>query len=115
MKAMIAEDKGSVSFSTNSSSGHVVSGRGNVGGAWNKKRKKFNAPICYCGTYAILFQTSTSTNPNRLFFGCSNFKTSIPHCRYFVWLDEYVSSFPVFESEKADQVSEHVKNLEEKM
>ncbi|MED6171261.1 hypothetical protein PIB30_039159 [Stylosanthes scabra] len=40
-----------------------------VGGTLKKMKKKFVAPICSCGDYAILFQSTTSTNPNRFFFG----------------------------------------------
>ncbi|RYR04291.1 hypothetical protein Ahy_B06g083962 [Arachis hypogaea] len=37
--------------------------------------------------------SSTQSNPNRLFFGCPNFKTAESHCKYFLWLDEYVLLF----------------------
>ncbi|MED6206282.1 hypothetical protein PIB30_025164 [Stylosanthes scabra] len=47
---------------------------------------------CHYGAYVILFLSGTNGNPNRLFLGCSNFKTSTSHCKYFKWLDEYVSS-----------------------
>ncbi|MED6162671.1 hypothetical protein PIB30_072766 [Stylosanthes scabra] len=44
---------------------------GSIGGVSSKKMsKKFVAPICSCGDYAILFQSKTSSNPDRLFFGC---------------------------------------------
>ncbi|MED6134817.1 hypothetical protein PIB30_040525 [Stylosanthes scabra] len=32
------------------------------------------APKCLCGVYAILYLSKTSSNPNRLFFGCPFFK-----------------------------------------
>ncbi|MED6189109.1 hypothetical protein PIB30_092531 [Stylosanthes scabra] len=32
------------------------------------------APKCHCGVYAVLYLSKTSTNPNRLFFGCPFFK-----------------------------------------
>ncbi|MED6112871.1 hypothetical protein PIB30_065681 [Stylosanthes scabra] len=32
------------------------------------------APKCRCGVYAILYLSKTSSNPNRLFFGCPFFK-----------------------------------------
>ncbi|KAL4365479.1 hypothetical protein AHAS_Ahas07G0110200 [Arachis hypogaea] len=60
---------------------------GNVGMA----RKKFIHPTYNCGAYAILFESTTSNNPNRLFFGCSYFKTSSIHCKYFKWLDELIT------------------------
>ncbi|MED6216084.1 hypothetical protein PIB30_004109 [Stylosanthes scabra] len=56
-----------------------------------KKKSKFIAPECNCGTYAILFMSSTCGNPNRLFYGCPYFKTPAPHCGFFKWLDEYVA------------------------
>ncbi|MED6136035.1 hypothetical protein PIB30_052236 [Stylosanthes scabra] len=43
------------------------------GGA-SKKKSKFVAPECNCGAFAILFMSSTSENPNRLFYGCPYFK-----------------------------------------
>ncbi|QHO53472.1 uncharacterized protein DS421_2g48260 [Arachis hypogaea] len=64
-----------------------------VGSAGARKKKKFVAPKCNCGIHAILFMSSTQSNPNRLFFGCPNFKTAESHCKYFLWLDEYVSLF----------------------
>ncbi|MED6201055.1 hypothetical protein PIB30_091283 [Stylosanthes scabra] len=57
-----------------------------------RKKSKFLAPKCNCGTYAILFMSSTLENPNRLFYGCPYFKTPAPHCKYFAWLDDYVAS-----------------------
>ncbi|MED6146696.1 hypothetical protein PIB30_036932 [Stylosanthes scabra] len=66
---------------------------GSSGSAGALKRKsKFLAPECNCGTFAILFMSSTLGNPNRLFYGCPYFKTPAPHCKYFVWLDDYVAS-----------------------
>ncbi|MED6193884.1 hypothetical protein PIB30_023406 [Stylosanthes scabra] len=59
-------------------------------GSMLKKRSKFVAPECNCGTFAILFMSSTLENPNRLFYGCPYFKTPAPHCKFFKWFDEYV-------------------------
>ncbi|MED6168854.1 hypothetical protein PIB30_015472 [Stylosanthes scabra] len=56
-----------------------------------KKRSKFIAPECNCGTFAILFMSFTLRNPNRLFYGCPYFKTPAPHCKFFQWLNEYVA------------------------
>ncbi|KAL4349172.1 hypothetical protein AHAS_Ahas10G0015400 [Arachis hypogaea] len=61
-----------------------------VGSRW---KKKWVAPECYCGIYAILFMSGTDMKPNRLFFRCPYFKTPTPHCKYFCWLDDYVASF----------------------
>ncbi|MED6194990.1 hypothetical protein PIB30_033806 [Stylosanthes scabra] len=58
-----------------------------------KNKSKFIAHECHCGTYAILFMSSTCGNPNRLFYGCPYFKTQAPHCRFFKWLDEYVACY----------------------
>ncbi|MED6168858.1 hypothetical protein PIB30_015692 [Stylosanthes scabra] len=99
-------------------SGTCGSGKSGAGGEWIRRKKKFAAPRCNCGAYAILFHSSTSGNPNRLFFGCSNFKTSTLHCRYFAWLDEYVASFAVNEAASTGQVSEPMypmMKLEEKL
>ncbi|MED6148761.1 hypothetical protein PIB30_055916 [Stylosanthes scabra] len=68
-----------------------------------KKKSKFIALECNCGTLAILFMSSTLGNPNKLFYGCPYFKTPTPHCKYFSWLDEYVAgcdqevSKPIFQ------------------
>ncbi|MED6131851.1 hypothetical protein PIB30_013814 [Stylosanthes scabra] len=56
-----------------------------------KKRSKFITPECNCGTFVVLFMSSTLENPNRLFHGCPYFKTPAPHCKFFAWLDEYVA------------------------
>ncbi|MED6105955.1 hypothetical protein PIB30_000077 [Stylosanthes scabra] len=109
------EEQLCASIGDQSWNGTAGSGRSSNGGAGSKRKKKFHAPICNCGMYAILFQSSTNSNPNKLFFGCSNFKKSTPHCRYFAWLDDFVSSFCVNEDAKTCQVMEPVKRLEEKM
>ncbi|KAL4315317.1 hypothetical protein AHAS_Ahas15G0173000 [Arachis hypogaea] len=57
------------------------------------RKKKWVIPECNCGTYVVLFISRMELNPTRLFFGCPYFKISAPHCKYFAWLDEYVSSF----------------------
>ncbi|QHO60213.1 uncharacterized protein LOC110269547 [Arachis ipaensis] len=64
-----------------------------VGSAGARKKKRFVAPKCNYGIHAILFMSSTQSNPNMLFFGCPNFKTAESHCKYFLWLDKYVSLF----------------------
>ncbi|KAL4395632.1 hypothetical protein AHAS_Ahas01G0011300 [Arachis hypogaea] len=40
----------------------------------NGDEKNSIAPICKCGVYIILYKSTTSINPNRLFFGCPFFK-----------------------------------------
>ncbi|MED6208974.1 hypothetical protein PIB30_050098 [Stylosanthes scabra] len=45
----------------------------------------------------------TSTNPNRLFFGCPFFKVSIPHCKYFLWLDKLTSKVGAVSGSVADE------------
>ncbi|QHO15312.1 uncharacterized protein DS421_10g293820 [Arachis hypogaea] len=60
------------------------------------KKKKFIAPRCWCGAHAILFLSSTELNPNRLFFGCPHFQSTKSHCKFFAWLDDYVTSFEEF-------------------
>ncbi|RYR04247.1 hypothetical protein Ahy_B06g083885 [Arachis hypogaea] len=48
------------------------------------------APKCYCGVYAIMYKSRTTSNPNRVFLGCPLFKAKEPYCRYFVWMDEHL-------------------------
>ncbi|RYR74159.1 hypothetical protein Ahy_A02g008789 [Arachis hypogaea] len=62
------------------------------GSAGATRMKKWVAPICYCGSHAILFMSGTVKNPDRLFFRCPKFKTGKWHCNFFAWLDDYVSS-----------------------
>ncbi|QHN86713.1 uncharacterized protein DS421_16g548590 [Arachis hypogaea] len=51
------------------------------------------APTCKCGVYAILYKSRTTTNLNRLFFGCPFFKLkNSSHCKFFLWLDDHVST-----------------------
>ncbi|MED6128085.1 hypothetical protein PIB30_094307 [Stylosanthes scabra] len=54
------------------------------------RKKKFASPRCYCGSYAIIFQSCTKLNPVRFFLGCPNYNTSQAHCKYFYWLDTLV-------------------------
>ncbi|MED6126961.1 hypothetical protein PIB30_083541 [Stylosanthes scabra] len=56
---------GGESFSANAGS------NGSSVGGVLKKKKKFIAPLCSCGAYAILFEASTPSNPNRLSLGAS--------------------------------------------
>ncbi|XP_057745203.1 uncharacterized protein At4g04775-like [Arachis stenosperma] len=78
-----------------------------VGSAGAKMKKRFVALKCNCGIHAILFMSSTKSNPNRLFFGCPNFKIAQGGCKYFQWLDEYVS---LFEEEQINDGSPYVRN-----
>ncbi|MED6190024.1 hypothetical protein PIB30_101691 [Stylosanthes scabra] len=73
------------------------------------KKKRFVAPICHCGTYAILFESSPQINPNRLFLGKGS------HCKYFAWLDEYLASGHSNEGSRAPEEEDPMKNIEEKM
>ncbi|MED6201663.1 hypothetical protein PIB30_097206 [Stylosanthes scabra] len=98
--------------------------RANGGESWSTtnshegaamKKKRFVAPICHCGTYAILFESSTQVNPIRLFFGCSYFKGKGFHCKYFAWLDEYVASCHSNDGSRALEVEDPMKIIEERM
>ncbi|XP_057746247.1 uncharacterized protein LOC130965506 [Arachis stenosperma] len=51
------------------------------------------APRCRCGVYAILYKSRTTTNPNRLFFGCPFFRS----LQVFLWLDDHVSTVRVLD------------------
>ena len=55
-------------------SGWSLKVTGSVGSRW---KKKWVAPECNCGIYAILFMSGTDMNPNRLFFRCSYFKVGL--------------------------------------
>ncbi|XP_016199167.1 uncharacterized protein LOC107640131 [Arachis ipaensis] len=62
------------------------------------EKKDKIAPTCKYGVYAILYKSRTMTNPNRLFFGCPFFKLKNPsHCKFFLWLDDHVSTIRVLE------------------
>ncbi|QHO56945.1 uncharacterized protein DS421_3g78130 [Arachis hypogaea] len=78
-----------------------------VGSAGVRKKKRFVAPKCNCGIHVILCMSSTQLNPNRLSFGCPYFKTAESHCKYFLWLDEYVL---LFEEEQINNCSLHGRN-----
>ncbi|RYQ79271.1 hypothetical protein Ahy_Scaffold6g107979 [Arachis hypogaea] len=83
-------------------------------GAERRTKKKFVHPVCNCGSYSILFESGTSKNPRRLFFGCSYFKNNTGHCKYFAWLDEYVASFCIDEVLQ-DGVADPTKKMEERI
>ncbi|RYR73800.1 hypothetical protein Ahy_A02g008301 [Arachis hypogaea] len=83
-------------------------------GASRRMKKKFVPSVCNCGSYAILFESGTSKNPRRLFFGCFYFKNNTGHCKYFAWLDEYVASFCIDEVVQ-DGVSYPTKKMEERI
>ncbi|RYR06814.1 hypothetical protein Ahy_B05g074135 [Arachis hypogaea] len=48
------------------------------------------APKCFCKKYTICYMSKTSTNPDRLFFGCPLLKVTQPHCKFFVWVDDHI-------------------------
>ncbi|KAL4394209.1 hypothetical protein AHAS_Ahas02G0129100 [Arachis hypogaea] len=58
-----------------------------------RRKKIWVSPKCYCGSDAVLFMFGTKSNPNRLSLRCPKFKTAEGCCSFFVWLDDYVSSF----------------------
>ncbi|MED6126937.1 hypothetical protein PIB30_083268 [Stylosanthes scabra] len=37
------------------------------------RKKKFSSPRCFCGSYAIIFQSCTKLNPDRFFLDCPNY------------------------------------------
>ncbi|MED6173002.1 hypothetical protein PIB30_055287 [Stylosanthes scabra] len=79
---------------------------GKVGEDWDGV-----APKCRCGVYAILYRSKTRSNPNRLFFGCPFFKTSTPHCKFFLWLDVHTAQLGIHNGGRgcdgAEDVDEH--------
>ncbi|MED6225160.1 hypothetical protein PIB30_091019, partial [Stylosanthes scabra] len=89
---------------------------GSIGGVSSKMMsKKFVAPICSCGDYALLFQSKTSSNPDRLFFGCQHFKRKGANCKYFVWLDEYVVCFQDTEGGNSGVTADPIERIEERI
>ncbi|MED6174763.1 hypothetical protein PIB30_072124 [Stylosanthes scabra] len=74
------------------------------------------APKCRCGVYAILYLSKTVSNPNRLFFGCPFFKGRLPHCKFFMWLDQYIAKMgngdPGKCGEHVEDVAEHLSKME---
>ncbi|MED6223085.1 hypothetical protein PIB30_070555 [Stylosanthes scabra] len=112
---MVEEDRDSSSHRGDrghrgdSLSANVGSGGSTAGGSLRKR--KFCAPRCNCGAYAILFESLTPSNPNRLFFGCQHFKTKGPYYKYFAWLDEFVASAPQGDGGIAVDVADPNKEL----
>ncbi|QHO02566.1 uncharacterized protein DS421_13g424880 [Arachis hypogaea] len=52
----------------------------------------------------------TTTNPNRLFFGCPFFKLKNPsHCKFFLWLDDHLSTIRVLEKFTTDNEVDDLK------
>ncbi|MED6200320.1 hypothetical protein PIB30_083961 [Stylosanthes scabra] len=68
---MVDDARNSSSHGVESWSANVGSGGSSVGGV---SKKKFVALVYSCGAY--LFESSTPSNPNMLFFGCRYFKLS---------------------------------------
>nr|XP_025673767.1 uncharacterized protein At4g04775-like [Arachis hypogaea] len=64
------------------------------------------APKCYCGVFAIMYKSRTTSNPNRVFLRCPFFKAKEPYCRYFVWLDEHLKKLRAVEPEALGAVDE---------
>ncbi|XP_057723380.1 uncharacterized protein At4g04775-like [Arachis stenosperma] len=57
------------------------------------------APKCYCGVYAIMYKSRTTSNPNRVFLGCPLFKAKESYCQNFVWMDEHLKKIRAVEPE----------------
>ncbi|RYR01593.1 hypothetical protein Ahy_B06g080476 [Arachis hypogaea] len=58
-----------------------------------RRKKRWVFPKYCCGSDAVLFMSGTKSNPNKLFLRCPKFKAAEGCCSFFVWLDDYVSSF----------------------
>ncbi|MED6139872.1 hypothetical protein PIB30_088021 [Stylosanthes scabra] len=101
------ENKLSAPFGDQSWSASGDSCRSSAGGECNRRRRKFVAPRYRCGTYAILFQSATTT--------LIGFSLVVRILRYFAWLDEYMYSFAVNEAANRAEVSEDMMKLEEKI
>ncbi|MED6141983.1 hypothetical protein PIB30_108962, partial [Stylosanthes scabra] len=57
----------------------------------------------------------TSSNPDRLFFGCQHFKRKGANCKYFVWLDEYVACFQDTEGGNSGVTADPIERIEERI
>ncbi|MED6113930.1 hypothetical protein PIB30_075405 [Stylosanthes scabra] len=73
-------------------------------------------PKCHCRAYAVLYLSKTTKNPHRLFFGCPFFKSSLQHCKFFLWLDQHAAKFEKNADTKdvkdeEDDVEEHFGKL----
>ncbi|RYR50290.1 hypothetical protein Ahy_A07g036892 [Arachis hypogaea] len=64
---------------------------GSSSNASEGKKVKFQHPKCNCGTYAVMQQSRTAKNPDRIFLGCSYYGMEQRHCNFFVWLDELIT------------------------
>ncbi|RYR02923.1 hypothetical protein Ahy_B06g081752 [Arachis hypogaea] len=64
---------------------------GSSSNASEDKKAKFQHPKCKCGTYAVMQQSGTAKNPDRIFMGCANYGMEQRHCNFFVWLDELIA------------------------
>lgn len=73
-----SEEHGSTSnrqsWRVENESGWSLKVTGSVG---SRLKKKWVAPECNYGIYAILFMSGTNMNPKRLFFRCSYFKVGL--------------------------------------
>ncbi|RYR74391.1 hypothetical protein Ahy_A02g009086 [Arachis hypogaea] len=65
-----------------------------------RRKKRWVSQKFSCGSDAVLFMSGTKSNLNRLFLWCPKFKTAEGCCSFFVWLDDYVSSFNEYFSKK---------------
>ncbi|MED6175584.1 hypothetical protein PIB30_079780 [Stylosanthes scabra] len=88
-------------------SADVGSGGSSVGGV-SKKKKEFVAPVCSCGAYVILFESSTPSNPNRFSLGANI-------SRYFAWLDDYVACLHQGEVANIEEVADPMKRIEDRI
>ncbi|CAN0919439.1 hypothetical protein LINGRAHAP2_LOCUS31463 [Linum grandiflorum] len=65
--------------------------------------------LCHCGVRASRRISHTAQNPNRKFFGCSNYKSQEDKgCSYFEWFDVKVAA--VTEKLKMANLVESLKN-----
>ncbi|MED6110503.1 hypothetical protein PIB30_043674 [Stylosanthes scabra] len=103
---MAIEERDSTSLSRHRVHGGEDWSTSNSHGGAATKKKKFIAPIYHCGTYAILFESSTQVNSSRA-------KGS--HCKYFAWLVKYVASCHNNDGSRALEVANPMKIIEERM
>ncbi|XP_052625947.1 uncharacterized protein At4g04775-like [Lactuca sativa] len=48
--------------------------------------------LCKCNEEAPMFTSWTAKNPGRRFYGCPNYKDESMNCKYFMWIDDELTT-----------------------
>ncbi|XP_061351804.1 uncharacterized protein At4g04775-like [Gastrolobium bilobum] len=70
---------------------------------------------CKCGRPTIVYTSTTGRNPNRAFFGCSNFKEKKSYCGFFRWVDDVCNERMELEEGRINKVELDVAEMEFKL